>query len=55
MSFGELSASQFFIIFAAIIFGGQSAGIMFGFTSSKLDYVLHTLFHIVSHASYRHN
>ncbi|KAF2270424.1 multidrug resistance protein [Lojkania enalia] len=34
VSFGELSVTQFFIIFSAIIFGGQSAGFMFGFTSS---------------------
>ncbi|KAF1996279.1 multidrug resistance protein 14 [Amniculicola lignicola CBS 123094] len=34
MSFGELSSTQFFLIFSAIIFGGQSAGFIFGFTSS---------------------
>ncbi|KAF2187080.1 multidrug resistance protein [Zopfia rhizophila CBS 207.26] len=34
VSFGELSVTQYFIIFAAVIFGGQSAGLMFGFTSS---------------------
>ncbi|KAH7124162.1 multidrug resistance protein 14 [Dendryphion nanum] len=40
VSFGELSSTQFFIIFSAIIFGGQSAGFMFGFTSSKHHFVL---------------
>ncbi|ORY00236.1 multidrug resistance protein [Clohesyomyces aquaticus] len=34
ISFKELSTTQFFIIFSAVIFGGQSAGFMFGFTSS---------------------
>ncbi|KAF2726754.1 multidrug resistance protein [Polyplosphaeria fusca] len=34
VSFGELSVTQFFIIFTAIIFGGQASGFMFGFTNS---------------------
>ncbi|PVH91703.1 multidrug resistance protein [Periconia macrospinosa] len=34
VSFGEMSSAQFFLIFAAIIFGGQSSGFIFGFTSS---------------------
>ncbi|KAF2463015.1 multidrug resistance protein [Lindgomyces ingoldianus] len=34
ISYGELSTTKYFIIFSAVIFGGQSAGFMFGFTSS---------------------
>jgi ATP-binding cassette, subfamily B (MDR/TAP), member 1 len=34
ISFGELSATQYFIIFVCILFGGQSAGFIFGFTSN---------------------
>ncbi|PVI03063.1 multidrug resistance protein [Periconia macrospinosa] len=34
VSFGEMSSAQFFLVFAAIIFGGQSSGFIFGFTSS---------------------
>jgi ATP-binding cassette subfamily B (MDR/TAP) protein 1 len=34
MTFGEYSQEQFFIIFVAIIFGGQAAGFLFGFTMS---------------------
>ncbi|KAF3483014.1 multidrug resistance protein [Arthroderma uncinatum] len=32
ISYGEYTAEQFFVVFIAIIFGGQSAGIIFGFT-----------------------
>ncbi|KAM5476044.1 multidrug-resistance transporter mdr5 [Microsporum audouinii] len=32
MSYGEYTAQQFFVIFIAIIFGGQAAGFIFGFT-----------------------
>ncbi|EGE02200.1 multidrug resistance protein [Trichophyton equinum CBS 127.97] len=32
MSFGEYDAQQFFVIFIAVIFGGQAAGFIFGFT-----------------------
>ncbi|KAK2877091.1 multidrug-resistance transporter mdr5 [Arthroderma sp. PD_2] len=32
MSFGEYTAEQFFVIFIAVIFGGQSAGFIFGYT-----------------------
>lgn len=34
LSFGEYDVVQFFIIFTAIVFGGQAAGFLFGFTSS---------------------
>ncbi|OCK85136.1 ABC transporter [Lepidopterella palustris CBS 459.81] len=34
VSYGEMSVTQYFIIFTAIIFGGQAAGFMFGYTSS---------------------
>jgi ATP-binding cassette subfamily B (MDR/TAP) protein 1 len=34
MTFGEYTQDQFFIIFVAIIFGGQAAGFLFGFTMS---------------------
>lgn len=37
MTFGEYDAEQFFVIFVAIIFGGQAAGFLFGFTMSKLS------------------
>ena len=33
---GEYSVKQYFIIFIAIVFGGQAAGMLFGFTLSKL-------------------
>lgn len=33
---GEYSTEQFFIIFIAIVFGGQAAGFLFGFTMSML-------------------
>lgn len=36
MSYGEYDAQQFFVIFIAVIFGGQAAGFIFGFTMSKL-------------------
>ena len=42
VSYGELSSKQFFIIFSAIIFGGQSAGFMFGFTSSEYLHISST-------------
>lgn len=32
---GEYEAENFFVIFTAIIFGGQAAGFLFGFTMSK--------------------
>lgn len=32
---GEISVSRFFIVFVAIVFGGQSAGFTFGYTGSK--------------------
>ena len=35
VSFHELSVGKFFTIFIAILFGGQAAGYMFGFTSSR--------------------
>ena len=38
MSTGEYSAEQFFIIFVAIVFGGQAAGFLFGFTMSMLHF-----------------
>ena len=31
---GEYSVKQFFLIFVAIVFGGQAAGMLFGFTLS---------------------
>ncbi len=31
---GEYSPTEFFVIFVAIIFGGQAAGFLFGFTLS---------------------
>ena len=34
LSTGELTASQFFIVFTAVVFGGQGAGMLFGFTSN---------------------
>lgn len=34
LSFGELSAAQFFIIYSAILFGAASAGMMFGYAGS---------------------
>lgn len=36
MTFGEYTAEQFFVIFIAIVFGGQAAGFLFGFTMSKM-------------------
>jgi ATP-binding cassette, subfamily B (MDR/TAP), member 1 len=33
---GEYSPTDFFLIFVAIIFGGQAAGFLFGFTLSQL-------------------
>lgn len=35
MSYGEYNAQQFFVIFIAVIFGGQAAGFIFGFTMSR--------------------
>ena len=35
VSFHELSVGNFFMIFTAILFGGQAAGFTFGFTSSR--------------------
>lgn len=35
LSFGEYDATQFFVVFVAVLFGGQAAGFLFGFTSSK--------------------
>jgi ATP-binding cassette subfamily B (MDR/TAP) protein 1 len=35
LSEGEYSSQQFFIIFVAIIFGGQAAGFLFGYTLSR--------------------
>lgn len=32
---GEYNATDFFVIFVAIIFGGQAAGFLFGFTLSR--------------------
>lgn len=34
VSFGELSVQKYFIIYTAIIFGGQGAGFIFGYSSS---------------------
>lgn len=36
VSEGEISVQQFFIVYTAIIFGGQGAGYIFGYSSSKL-------------------
>lgn len=36
VSFGELSVSTYFIIYTAIIFGGQGAGFIFGYSGSEL-------------------
>jgi ATP-binding cassette subfamily B (MDR/TAP) protein 1 len=35
LSQGEMSVAAFFTVFIAVIFGGQAAGAIFGFTSSK--------------------
>jgi ATP-binding cassette subfamily B (MDR/TAP) protein 1 len=35
VSHGEVSVEKFFIAYMAIIFGGQGAGFIFGYTSSK--------------------
>ena len=35
LSEGEYTPQTFFVIFIAIIFGGQAAGFIFGFTMSK--------------------
>lgn len=32
---GEYNPTDFFLIFVAIIFGGQAAGFLFGFTLSQ--------------------
>ena len=32
---GEYNPTDFFVIFVAIIFGGQAAGFLFGFTLSQ--------------------
>ncbi|CCX14989.1 Similar to Leptomycin B resistance protein pmd1; acc. no. P36619 [Pyronema omphalodes CBS 100304] len=34
MSFGEYDAEQFFLVFIAVVFGGQAAGMLFGFTAN---------------------
>lgn len=34
--FGELSAQKFFIIYTAIIFGGQGGGFIFGYSSGNV-------------------
>jgi hypothetical protein len=34
VSYGELSTQNYFIIYTAIIIGGQSAGFIFGYSSS---------------------
>lgn len=36
LSRGELSTASFFTVFIAVIFGGQAAGAIFGYTSSEL-------------------
>ncbi|KAL1953812.1 hypothetical protein VTO42DRAFT_2139 [Malbranchea cinnamomea] len=47
LTFGEYSSENFFIIFVAIIFGGQAAGFLFGFTMnttkahSAANHILH--------------
>lgn len=40
---GEYSVKQYFIIFIAIVFGGQAAGMLFGFTLSELLFTLDLL------------
>lgn len=41
---GEYDAQNFFVIFTAIIFGGQAAGFLFGFTMSMYTpYLLSSL------------
>ena len=37
MTFGEYNSEQFFVIFIAVVFGGQAAGFLFGFTMSKVS------------------
>ncbi|KIX03637.1 uncharacterized protein Z518_07190 [Rhinocladiella mackenziei CBS 650.93] len=37
VSYGEVGVSAYFIVYTAIIFGGQSAGYTIGYTTSKLD------------------
>jgi ATP-binding cassette subfamily B (MDR/TAP) protein 1 len=34
LSFGEYTARQFFVVFIAVVFGGQAAGFLFGFTTN---------------------
>jgi ATP-binding cassette subfamily B (MDR/TAP) protein 1 len=34
----KYDSQTFFVIFTAIIFGGQAAGFLFGFTMSKFSY-----------------
>lgn len=34
LSFGEYTAQQFFVVFIAVVFGGQAAGFLFGFTTN---------------------
>jgi ATP-binding cassette subfamily B (MDR/TAP) protein 1 len=34
LSFGEYTATQFFVVFIAVVFGGQAAGFLFGFTTN---------------------
>lgn len=36
LSQGQMSTAAFFTVFIAVVFGGQAAGAIFGFTSSKL-------------------
>ena len=37
---GEYNPTDFFLIFVAIIFGGQAAGVLFGFTLSQSHFLL---------------
>ncbi|KAK2746070.1 multidrug-resistance transporter mdr5 [Myotisia sp. PD_48] len=50
MSFGEYTMEQFFVIFIAIIFGGQAAGFIFGFTmnTTKAHAAANHIFHLRS-------
>lgn len=40
MTYGEFGAEKFFVVFVAVIFGGQAAGFIFGFTMSKSPFSL---------------
>lgn len=48
LSYGEYTQEQFFFIFTAVVFGGQAAGMLFGFTSNltKCHVSANHIFHL---------